>query len=540
MRWRFAFLIVCVVIAGCDDEPGPCGDGALRERGLGDLTERWCTNAAGQAHGLYQQRDASGAVVLEGGFREDLADGPWTWRDASGQIVKQADYHRALPHGTWSESDAAGLVYEHHFSYGRPCGAWEDREPTSGETVTTDYGPCDATPLPDTPTAGQRAPILRPSWDRATCPAGTTLAPDDALDPQRAACAKGGVLHGPWSRTDGESVVVEGAHADGLLSGVLARWHAGGDAPALAEHGAFDAGRPHGDWLTWRPDGTPIAVVRWVEGLRDGVETAWHDHGTRAYEGGWRGDRRDGAWTTWDATGIQRTRETWSAGVLDGPMVRHFPDGHPEVEGAFVDGLRDGVWTWSWPWGGARDERTFVAGVEDGRCRTWTALGQPDSDGERVDGRAQGTWTFWAYLPDAVVRERGVIEDGRRQGLWRGVYEPGEAPFSETSFVDDRREGAYVVWHPDGQDAIRGGFRRDEPHGPWRVWAEDGQLLVEAGYLDGDPDGLWRYWWPSGQPRAEITWDEGNPSTPRCWDEGGAEVTCDAYTLERLYLGSLE
>lgn len=542
MRW-FHALIVSALASACGADPSPCGDGEQREAARGDGIERWCEGPAGRADGPYTQRDAAGAIIVEGAFVDGLPDGRWIWRDGTGAVVREGGFYRGLAHGAWVERDASGVISSHTFAYGVACGVWDDREPISGEVVTTDYGPCATEPAPEVPTAGARAPIDGPAWDRATCPAGTALAPPDPRDPRRAACAKDGVLQGPWSRIDASgAVVIEGAHEGGLLAGALRRWQLDPvtGQRTLVEHATFEAGREDGPHYTWRPDASPAALTRWADGVRDGAESTWHADGSRATEGAWRAGRRDGAWTTWDATGIERGTVTWADGVLDGPWVSRFPDGHPEVEGAYTDGLRAGTWTWSWPWGGARDERPYVDGLEQGTCRTWTALGSPDTEGDRVDGVAEGTWTQWTYLPDATVRERGAMVDGRQQGLWSGVYEPGDARASETRWRDGRREGDYAAWHPNGRDAIRGGFRDDEPDGPWRVWDEHGQLLVEGAYDAGTPVDLWRYYWPSGAERAELLWTESGPGQPRCWDESGTEVACEPYTIERLYLGSLD
>ncbi len=81
-------------------------------------------------------------------------------------------------------------------------------------------------------------------------------------------------------------------------------------AVTMQTHYVLDEGTWDGRITLWHVNGRQAGLVEYREGLRQGRDVTWDQHGVRRIEGWRAGDLRVGTWTYWDAAGaVERTLE---------------------------------------------------------------------------------------------------------------------------------------------------------------------------------------------------------------------------------------
>ncbi len=93
------------------------------------------------------------------------------------------------------------------------------------------------------------------------------------------------------------------------------------------------------------------------------------------------------------------------------------------------------------------------------------------SDGESIQRYKNG-----------VIKMKGLMKDGKREGLWKSWYEDG-TPWSQTTFSAGIKNGATTTWFPNGKKRYEGFFLNDIESGKWKYWDENGkeQLVKDFG-----------------------------------------------------------
>jgi hypothetical protein len=109
----------------------------------------------------------------------------------------------------------------------------------------------------------------------------------------------------------------------------------------------------------------------------------------------------------------------------------------------------------------------------------------------------------------------------RRHGPARAWYDGGAIHVEET-WVEGKREGAFVEYHRNGKLARQGSYRRDDKVGTWTIWYEDGGLEERTDFSRDVPDGPYTAWYRNGRKRAEGRNCLGvQCGTWTSWDEAG-------------------
>ena len=115
-----------------------------------------------------------------------------------------------------------------------------------------------------------------------------------------------------------------------------------------------------------------------------------------------------------------------------------------------------------------------------------------------------------AATRDASANEGLPYEGSRGEeapGILLAVYDP----LVEGQYVRGRREGPFVMRHPNGAKAAEGRYRNDRPVGRWKYYDTAGRLEGEGDYVDGEMDGEWTFYYRSGK-------------TSRAWYDRGRRI----------------
>jgi antitoxin component YwqK of YwqJK toxin-antitoxin module len=85
------------------------------------------------------------------------------------------------------------------------------------------------------------------------------------------------------------------------------------------------------------------------------------------------------------------------------------------------------------------------------------------------------------YYKNGVTKMRGMMKNGKRDGLWKSFYENG-SPWSETTFKDGKKDGKTTTWYENEQKRYEGFYTNDVESGKWISWDEKGKLILEKTY----------------------------------------------------------
>ena len=89
---------------------------------------------------------------------------------------------------------------------------------------------------------------------------------------------------------------------------------------------------------------------------------------------------------------------------------------------------------------------------------------------------------YYEYHESGALKIEGIQnEKGNRQGLWISYYENG-TKWSESYYVDGKRDGHSLTFYPNGQVRYIGEYKNDEQVGSWKFYDEEGELTNEENY----------------------------------------------------------
>ncbi|MEI6489046.1 MAG: hypothetical protein WCP52_08795 [Bacteroidota bacterium] len=82
---------------------------------------------------------------------------------------------------------------------------------------------------------------------------------------------------------------------------------------------------------------------------------------------------------------------------------------------------------------------------------------------------------------NGMIRIKGMMKNGKRDGLWRSWYVNG-VPWSETTFKDGVKTGPTSTWYPNNRKRYDGFYVDDKEAGKWTYWDEKGKELSSKIY----------------------------------------------------------
>jgi antitoxin component YwqK of YwqJK toxin-antitoxin module len=103
--------------------------------------------------------------------------------------------------------------------------------------------------------------------------------------------------------------------------------------------------------------------------------------------------------------------------------------------------------------------------------------GAPDAKKDSIISNGE----YIQYYKNGVTKMRGMMKDGKRDGLWKSFYENG-SPWSETTFKNGKKNGKTTTWYENEKKRYEGFYTDDVESGKWISWDEKGNLISEKNY----------------------------------------------------------
>ncbi len=89
---------------------------------------------------------------------------------------------------------------------------------------------------------------------------------------------------------------------------------------------------------------------------------------------------------------------------------------------------------------------------------------------------------FIEYHPNGNIKMKGRYNsDKEREGLWISYYD-NNVKWSESYYVNGKRDGHSLTFFPNGQIRYRGEYDMEKKVGTWTFYSESGEIINEENY----------------------------------------------------------
>ena len=193
---------------------------------------------------------------------------------------------------------------------------------------------------------------------------------------------------------------------------------------------------------------------------------------------------RQGYWEAVDSRGMLVYAGYFKDDNPVGEMKRYFPDGGLRVI-MYHDSIGSNVRArFFWPNTGVLASQGNY--IDTKRDSVWLFYGQNRSLLSRIeyhDGKRNGIEQKF-FSENGGIAEEITWKDDQKEGPWKQYFVNGQLKFSAYC-VDDKLEGAYTSFYPDGKKENEGFFRNGLPDGEWIRYNDNGEYVATIKYENG-------------------------------------------------------
>lgn len=145
------------------------------------------------------------------------------------------------------------------------------------------------------------------------------------------------------------------------------------------------------------------------------------------------------------------------------------------------------------------------------------------------NGLKQGVWVYFGkdqpekgYPMDGKISEGGFLDD-RKDGVWIIYFKDGVTPRTQGTFKNNRPNGPFIKYHQNGQIKEQGTFSQKKYVDSLARFNAEGTKTYQASFNEsGNEDGTVTYYHDNGQPELIYTANNGKPNgkATRYWPNG--------------------
>lgn len=153
----------------------------------------------------------------------------------------------------------------------------------------------------------------------------------------------------------------------------------------------------------------------------------------------------------------------------------------------------------------------------------------PKINQKDLNGKKQGKWIFLGkdqpekgYPMEGKISE-GPFTDDRKHGVWIMYFNDGETPKTEGEYVNNRPNGPFIKYHPNGKIKEQGVFNKRVYADSLKRFNEEGVLIYVSNHDEsGKESGTVKYFHDNGKPEFVYEAINGVPTgkATRYWPNG--------------------
>jgi antitoxin component YwqK of YwqJK toxin-antitoxin module/Tfp pilus assembly protein PilF len=309
----------------------------------------------------------------------------------------------------------------------------------------------------------------------------------------------------------------------------------------------YSGDKLEGDFNETWINGQPRLGSAYKNDQAQGIHTTYYKNGTPKSLLHYRNDQKVDSMMDYHPNGmVSRTAFLNDSSRLDGDVVFYDRNGHKIAEEVkYQDGKLNGV-----------RREFFLSGeiASEDIYKEDVIMGQKyfDRDGHLIYDVLQEDTTFYykRFFADGILKEEGLIINGKRNGLWKS-YNPIGSLLEEREYLNNMShgkvrsyysngqiqmtyecdsnyiEGVFVEYSKQGNILRIGGFKKGEWHGIWKSYFENGVVMKESFYDDGIQQGKLKYYDAKANLVSEEYFDEEGHSIRIVYYNHKGEVSVD-------------
>ncbi|TGL20957.1 LIC20035 family adhesin [Leptospira yanagawae] len=179
--------------------------------------------------------------------------------------------------------------------------------------------------------------------------------------------------------------------------------------------------------------------------------------------------------------------------------------------GEYIDGKKTGIWKKPDP----ENPQKFIAetpwtdGKKEGVAKTFDKQGNVTSETTYVDDKKNGP--YFRKNSKGEWIEKGNFKDNEEEGEWlyHFVGADGNGIKTKVSYSNGLKNGLEINYYKDGVVESQGNYVSDVRTGPWKMFGGKGNLLAEGNYskkensenldIKYERSGIWKEYYPDGK-----------------------------------------
>ena len=96
-----------------------------------------------------------------------------------------------------------------------------------------------------------------------------------------------------------------------------------------------------------------------------------------------------------------------------------------------------------------------------------------EKQGSLNNGKKEGAWVM--YHTNGQLRNKGNLKNNKREGVWFNYFDDGTLD-RKGSFTKGINEGTWAYYHRNGQLSYKGNWKNGKQDGAWVSYNEDGTV----------------------------------------------------------------
>jgi hypothetical protein len=150
-------------------------------------------------------------------------------------------------------------------------------------------------------------------------------------------------------------------------------------------------------------------------------------------------------------------------------------------------------------------------------CFILSAFSVQGQNKKDVHGKRTGKWVYNVTdKPQSGIAKTGKVEegvylDGRKEGIWTKYHKDGKTPKLKGNYSNNRPEGAFTRFYPNGHIMEQGSFGKNGYKGNLVRYFENGVTSYQAVYNnEGQETGKVQYFHENGKIALEYSMKNGS------------------------------
>ena len=107
------------------------------------------------------------------------------------------------------------------------------------------------------------------------------------------------------------------------------------------------------------------------------------------------------------------------------------------------------------------------------------------------------------------LAEEGMIQDGKKQGIWTTYYKDNGRVKTLTSYVNGMKNGPHLELNDRSQVTLQANYTNDQLDGRWHKFRFGSRIEKEVHYKMGIMDGYYREYHKNGKLMKEVPYTNG-------------------------------